>query len=355
MTIYWLFFAFVAVMALAYGDRGDAVGVSLAHRFALLGFLMSYVALAGLRFEIGGDWVAYDEMFIAAQASSLTEAMGLSDPGFGLLLWLSAQVGGGIYLVDAICAWLLGYGIIRLALSTRDPWLAVVIALPYLLIVVGMGYVRQAAAMGLIMLAVDSLSQARRGRTIVYLALAASFHSTASVMFPLFGYAMTQRYRAFALVTAIVGTVAFAAVLLPRLNNFEVGYLDSAYDSRGATVRLAMNVLPALILVANYKRFVRDSLSRAVWIGTAAASVIALIALQLSPSSTAVDRVGLYFAMIQVLVFGSIIQLLAIGPRMRLPVRVGVVMLAAGTQLAFLVFGTHAESWVPYKSILQFL
>ncbi len=355
MTTYWLLFAFAALMALASRDQGSDGFVPLGQRLGLLAFLVAYALVAGLRFEIGGDWLSYEDMYSVAQTSSLSESAALTDPVFGLLLWLSAKAGGGVYLVNGVCAWILGYGVMRIALRTRDPWLAVLIALPYLLIVVGMGYIRQAAAMGMIMLAVDSLGRSQRGRTIVYLLVAAGFHSTASIVFPLFGYAMTQRYRVVALILAVLGTIAFGAILLPRLNDFEAGYLDSEYDSSGATVRLAMNVLPAFILFVSFRRFVGDPLSRALWFGTAVASVLAIVALQFSPSSTAVDRIGLYLAMIQVMVFGNIIQLLGVNQTLRIPVRLMVVALAAAIQLVFLVFGTHAAAWVPYKSILTLL
>ena len=87
--------------------------------------------------------------------------MGLTDPFFGIINWVSAQFDLGVYLPNGIACLLLGYGTVRAAQLTRDPWLGVLIAVPYLLIVVGMGYVRQGAAIGMILIAIATLDRAR--------------------------------------------------------------------------------------------------------------------------------------------------------------------------------------------------
>ena len=268
---------------------------------------------------------------------------------------MSAQLGTGVYGVNAVCAVILGYGVARVALATREPWLGILIAIPYLLIVVGLGYVRQGAAIGFILLAVDALGRGNRVRVFWYLALAAGFHSTAAVVFPLFGFAMTRRYKALALVLGMVGVAALFAVLAPRFAEFETGYINAEYESGGALVRLLMSLFPSLFLLARWKSFAMESRARTIWLGLAVANLVAAVALILSPSSTAVDRMALYFSVVQIVVAASSAQLIGAKVPVTMLVRLFWIGLAAAIQVVFLVYATHAYGWVPYKSVLQFL
>ena len=74
--------------------------------------------------------------------------------------------------------------------------------------------------------------------------------------------------------------------------------------------------------------------------------------LLLITSSTAVDRVSLYFSVIQLVFFANISQLLRFSGRMELFGRLLVAGTAVAVQLVWLVFATHADSWVPYKTIV---
>ena len=150
MFIYWLLFAIPAGMALAYPVQNQRYGHGAAQAAAMLAFMVFYVMLGALRFEVGGDWDTYDAMFIDIKSEALSYAMTSTDPLYGALNWISALLGTGIYLVNGVCCALLGFGTISASMRFREPWLAVLIAVPYLLIVVGLGYVRQGAAIGLI-------------------------------------------------------------------------------------------------------------------------------------------------------------------------------------------------------------
>ncbi len=354
MTVYWLLFAFAALMALAYPNRDHRIPVTLGQYLALVGFLVAYVLVATLRYNIGGDWQTYDAMYDSIRVDTFYEAMGDTDPAFGIVMWVAGQFDLGIYYVNGFCAFLIGLGVIRAAQGTREPWLGVLIAVPYLLIVVGMGYIRQGAAIGMILLAIDALRRGNRGRTIAFLALAAGFHSTASVVFPLFGYAMSQRRKVLALALSIIGVAVFIAVLAPRLTEFETGYINAEYESGGALTRLLMSLLPSLLLLVRRRAFIDSPRTRTIWLGLAIANCCAAVALVLSPSSTAVDRMALYFSVIQILVMGDIADLANVRMPATMLMRILVIALAASIQSVFLIFASHAFAWVPYQSVLQF-
>lgn len=353
MTIYWLLFAFAAVMALTFPVSADHQRIGPIQSLAFVGFLSAYVLVAGLRDEIGGDWITYADMLDEVSHLSLLGAMGYTDPAFGAILWSSSRLGLGVYLANGICAALLAYGTLRISLTTREPWMGILIAVPYLFIVVGMGYVRQAAAIGTIMIAIGSLNEVRRVRTIVTMALAAALHSTASVTFPLVVQGLVARRRVLATALLAFGIAAFLLVISLRFSRFESGYLDSEYDSSGALARILMTALPSMLLLARWRYFPYTGLARRVWLLFAIAGALTPLALWLSPSSTAVDRVTLYFAPVQVIVFGSLRELLGLSTGTTYFLRMMGVALAALVQTVWLLLATNADFWVPYHSVLD--
>ena len=350
MTVYWLLFGAVAIMALLFplDDRRDRLGAT--QSLAIIGFVVAYVLLASLRDQIGGDWEEYQAMYDAARQDPLREAITATDPVFGLLLWLSGRVQLGIYPVNGICAALMAIGTVRVAQTTREPWLAILMAVPYLLIVVGMGYVRQAGAIGMVMIAIGTIGREARVLTLGKLALAIGLHSTSAIVLPLFGAGLAMRRRWLAVLIGALGAAVFLAILSLRIDELQRGYLDQAYESSGASVRLLMNVLPSLLL-ARWRDFSVAGGARIIWLGYAGASLLAFAALLISPSSTAVDRVGLYFAPVQLIVAGNINDLLRMPRAGMFLTRTAAIAVAALVQLVWLVLATDAPYWVPYHSI----
>jgi EpsG family len=353
MLPYWLLFAFPALMAIVYPNNRARLRSDAAQSIGYVVFILSYVLLAGLRYEIGGDWETYNLIYDDIRTDTLSYALTNYDPLFSLVAWLSAKFGTGIYLVNAICAYLLVYGVVRVSMRFREPWLALTMSVPYLLIVVGMGYVRQGAAIGMILTAIASFDQARPLRTVGFLIVAMGFHSTAIVAFPLFSYALAARYKAFAVIFAIIAAYGWIAFVAPRLNTFEVGYIDTEYESSGAFTRILMNVIPSALILLRWRHFGASERVRSVWVLVASANMAALAALYLSPSSTAVDRVALFFSPVQMAVLGEFRDLVPTGERGVMLVRLLLVAIAASVQVVWLVYATHAAYWVPYNSILQ--
>ncbi len=351
MILYWLLFGFAATMAMLFTRDPESTRLGAGHSLAMIGFVLFYTVLATLRFEIGGDWETYDGMYEFARQSTLAETAAITDPLFALILWLSAKAGIGIYAANGVCAFLIVVGTVRLALTTREPWLAIVASVPYLLIVVGMGYVRQAGAIGMVMLAIASIDGARRAGALPRLAAAAMLH-VSSVVTALFFLPVLLRGARLpvAIVSAVLAAVA-AYLLTSRLGFYQAGYLDQGYDSGGATVRVMMNVVPSLLLLARWKHFSVQGGARIIWLGFALANVAAMVALLLSPSSTAVDRIALYFAPVQLVVFGSLIDLLGVKRGGILPVRALAVGVAASVQVVWLTLATFSYLWVPYRSV----
>lgn len=355
MLIYWLFLAFPAAFALAYPVHEQRGWLTLGQQLGLWLLLTLYTLMSLLRYEIGGDWNAYEDMYQQARSATLIGAFSISDPLFSFVTWIGALLGLGQYFANAVCSFILCYGIIRVAARLREPWLGIVTAVPYLMIVVGMGYVRQAAAIGLVLCAIASMERERPLRAGLQLVAAYLFHSTSIVTLPLFAFSFANRNNLRLLIIATAGLFGFYTLASAQLSQFEYGYIEQEYQSGGTLPRLAISLVCSLILLARWRTFQAPARTRTIWLGLAGANIAAFIALAGISSSTVIDRLSLYFSIIQIFVFGNVSELVVRNGRPNILLRIMVIAIAIGVQLIWLVFATHAGSWVPYKSVLTYL
>ena len=354
MLIYWLLFAYPAVLALAYPTQQlPGRQTSAAQKLALWGFVIFYTLLAGLRQDVGGDWINYVVIYDDLKLDSLSYALSATDPLYGLLNWISAQLDADIYLVNGICALVLVWGVVSATTKFNEPWLAIAMAVPYLLIVVGLGYVRQGAAIGMLLLAVSAFERGRIVSTIIMLFTAVGFHSTAVMVFPLFAWAMARRHPILAVLFLGLSIATYFVIVVPRIEQFDAGYIQTEYDSTGATPRVLMSAIPSLLILLRWRHFGQGMRSQTVWVSMAMAGVIALIALPLSPSSTAVDRAALFFSPVQMAAFGEFRPLTSLSNRAPLIYRSALIALAGFVQVVWLVYATNAPFWVPYHSLFE--
>lgn len=354
MLIYWLLFAYPAILALAYpAQPGNSNSPGAAQRLALFGFVLFYTLLAGLRQDVGGDWINYETIYYDIRYDTVTHALRATDPLYGLANWIAAQLDLGVYFVNAICGLVLAWGVVASTRKFSEPWLAITISVPYLLIVVGLGYVRQGAAIGMLLLAISSFERGRINATVVQLFLAVGFHSTAVLAFPLFAWAIARRHKILAVMFLGLSIITYLVFVAPRIAQFDAGYLQAEYESSGATTRVLMTAIPAVLVLLRWRGFAANLRARTVWVSMAMAGIVAFIALALSPSSTAVDRAALFFSPLQMAVFGEFRSLTDISNRAPLIYRSALIVLAAIVQVVWLVFATNAPFWVPYHSVFE--
>lgn len=344
MWPYWLIYltlAFPAMMA------RHPVNEKRLFVWLVTGLLL--VLFIGFRHEVGGDWSNYLGHFFVADYFSFTETIFRSDPGYALLNWLAAEQGFEIYTVNLICAVIFTTGLIAFALRQPYPWLALTVAFPYLVMVLGMGYTRQGVALGFIFLSLNALEFHQFKRYLMYIALATLFHKTALIMIPLgfFIWGKGWAFRAIAVVVAAY--VLFDALVAQSTGDLWRNYVDSQMLSQGAQIRVLMNLVPSLILLAYWKTWRKVFPNYWFWFWIAAGSILAVAFVGLA--STAVDRIALYFIPIQLVVFSRLPFLLRkqISPA---TITTGIVLGYALVLFVWLNYATHARYWIPYQNML---
>jgi hypothetical protein len=307
------------------------------------------VLMIGLRYEVGGDWFQYLDMLDSYTDSQLSNQYAFQDPAFVLLNLMAVKTGLGIYFVNVISAIFFSWGLIVFCRAQPRPWLALAVAVPYLITVAAMGYTRQGVAIGIAMVAMTALGQGGILRFVLWIALAATFHKSAIILLPMAVLANSKR-RIFTLLwVGITSIVLFALMVQEALNFLMGGYIEDAMQSSGASIRIAMNAMPAALFLIFRKRFQLSTEQRSFWSWMAWSALLLVILLAVSPSSTAVDRIALYWIPLQLFVLSRLPNALGRRDGKNLLWVLVVIGYSAAVHFVWLFFADTAFAWLPYQ------
>ena len=316
--------------------------------------LFLLVFMIGLRHEVGGDWVTYLEYIESNANHSLSDVFLLVDPGFALVNWIAEKIGGGIYFANTVCASFFAWGLVTLCRNQPRAWLAMTVAVPYLVIVVAMGYTRQSVAIGFFMLGLVSLFDRRIIRFVIFIFLATTFHLSAAVLMPLAILSIRKSKALMFLGLLLLSILLYLFFVEEMVTHYRKAFLEAKYDSSGALIRLSMGVIAGGLFLFFRHRFQVPQEQKQLWMALALAAFISLAVLAVSPSSAAVDRLGLYLIPLQVFVFSRLPEVIGhCSGHGNSYVVLGVVSASALVQFIWLFFATHAWAWMPYQFYLN--
>jgi hypothetical protein len=225
----------------------------------------------------------------------------------------------------------------------------VAVAVPYLVIVVAMGYTRQGVAIGFILAGLSVTDSKSLGRFAIYIAFAAVFHKSAVIVLPI--VALAARQQRLVTVGILVATAAllYSLFVQDNIDKLMTNYVDAAYESQGAIIRVAMNLPPALVFLAAQSRFNLPEQQRLIWRNFAIAALLAAFLLLLTDATAAVDRLALYLIPLQMLVLARLPHALAGRRAGNGQIVFAVIAYSAAIQFVWLNFAYHAGFWLPYQ------
>jgi hypothetical protein len=248
MLIYWLLFLIPAAYVVntrvkpgysTSGYQSQRFTVAWAALFIFLTLVIGY------RYEVGGDWGAYLRHLREARYHTVASIITEDDPAYRLLNLLAFKQGWGIAGVNLISAFLFSIGLITFCRNLSRPWLGVAVAIPYLVIVVAMGYTRQGVALGLAMLGLVALARRENRWFVFWVICAATFHKSAVLLLPIAALAATRNRYWTSLWIGVVSLVAYYIFLDESVDTLYANYIAAQYESQGAIIRAAMNLVPA--------------------------------------------------------------------------------------------------------------
>ena len=305
--------------------------------------------MIGLRNEVGGDWRTYKEQLEKLAFDPDIESVIKQDYAYYLINIISIKTDLGVYLLNLISAIIFSYSLIYFCRNQPRPWLSLVVAVPYLIIVVAMGYTRQSVALGIIMVSFVSLTKGNYYKFIILVALAATFHKSAIIVTP-FALFLFRSNRIAKLLILIISMLLFFIVFLQEYYTTLIeAYIDSNYQSSGAEIRILMNLLPSIILILLNKKFNLTREEYIFWNWMAFFSFIFLIILQFMPSSTAIDRLALYWIPIQIFVLNRIPNIFKNSFINSLSATLAVNLYSLLVLITWLNFAATSFAWLPYR------
>ena len=317
-----------------------------------LSFFLYYIILTlmiGLRHEVGGDWRTYLEGLEKLEIDPEAESIIRQDYAYYIINILSIHSNLGVYFLNTVSSVIFSYCLIYFCLNQNRPWLTMVVAVPYLIIVVAMGYTRQSVALGIIMCSIVNLTNGKYYKFLFLVAIAAAFHKSAVVILP-FSLFLFSKKNKFTLITFIMSFILFFLVFLQEYyNTFYEAYIVSEYQSSGAEIRVIMNLIPSTIFLFLYKKFDLTNHSKKFWYWVSLFSFAFLILLQFMPSSTAIDRIALYWIPVQLYVFGSLPYLYRKAKYGSMISTLFVNFYSFMIMIVWLNFAVTAFAWLPYQ------
>ena len=348
MLPYWLMFSVPAFASVFERPRYAPLRRGKAELVALTALIICL--FVGLRYEVGSDWTAYWAQFVRASIIPISAVPMAGDPGYVLLNWLAGRLGADIWLVNLVSAAVFSWGLFSFVKVQSRPLLSLAIAIPYLVIVVSMGYTRQGVAIGLAMRGFVALGEGGSNlRFVLWVVAAATFHKSATLLIPMVAL-IEQRGRLWAVLWVAGATVlAYFTLLESSVDRLVYTYLEREYDSGGTAVRLAMNAVPALLLLLFRNRFVMRRFEKRLWLTLAWIALALIPAFILSPSSTAVDRMALYVLPLQIAVLSRVPDAFARSQQTAQFLNLLVVLYSASIQFVWLNYAAHAGDWLPYR------
>lgn len=345
----YIFLLVIAVWMALINNRPQSVVVEkIRPGFAWLFFYVFIVLMIGFRQEVGGDWWAYLEDVEYMRGEPVETIIG-GDPAFELLNWIGANIGGGVYFTNLISAAIFSWGLFAFCRTQPRPWLALLIAIPYLVTVVSMVYPRQSVAIGLAMLAIVHLTNGRSAYFFSIVFIAALFHKSAIILTLLVIFIDTQRLWIKIIALALFALCLLVLQLLGTYDYLYSNYVVTQYEATGASIRIIMNVIPALLFLAFEKRFLLTKSMDIFWKWMSWLVLLFIPLLIFFPSSNVIDRLALYMIPLQLVVISRIPDAFGVSGHSKFLWIFLIMIYSASIMFGWLLFSDTASYSLPYR------
>lgn len=342
MIVYWVIFLSVAMASAIAMNQPKEKQIAALWFFGFCCFVM-----VGFRWQVGCDWGSYALKILQAKmiySWGEWEAVA-HDVGYAFLnIWV-ADSGGSIVAVNTVTALITMVALVVFCKRQPNPLLALAIAVPYVVIVFYQGYTRQALAFGFELFALVVLAKSQNARFVLLILFAATFHKTAFILLPLAALASSRnKWWSYSWV-GVTFLAAFFFFMQERQDVLWNNYVVADMQSSGGGIRIAMNVIPALLLLWFKDRIAFNSEEdKKLWFWMAVLSLACVPLVMLS--STATDRIALYLMPIQLFMLSRLPDLF---PLHKPKIYMAILAYYFLVQFVWLNYATHAGCWLPYK------
>ena len=153
----------------------------LERRQAYYIILVILFIFSALRYEVGCDWVPYQNIFLKAADYRISEVLFSREPFFWLILIFLHEINFTYFFVNIASSFLFFIGVHALARRQPDPLAFLVLLFPILIINMPMSGIRQGAAIGILCIALLALIDKRPIKFLIWILISSGFHTSALI------------------------------------------------------------------------------------------------------------------------------------------------------------------------------
>lgn len=346
MVIYWFFWFFLSSMSFVKKNIYTKIF------FLIFSFVLFF--FIGFRYEVGGDWWNYLNIYENYKYLKINDVLMGGDVGYNILNLLSQYLNlEDTILVNAICGFLVVFFIFKLALKFQNYWLVYLVYFPYHFLVVSMGYTRQSVAIAVVTFALYCLLERKFYYFTVLTLFAFLFHRSAILVllfFPIvlfFNY-KNKVYYYFYLIVSFLTIVFLLKISLESESNMYLSSTDEI-NSKGFLVRWSYHLIPIFIYLKFKHLFVNN-------IAKYLLDYMFLLILFLFPLgvvfSTLADRFNLYLIFFDIYVICY--ALMKLNKKYSQIILVILIIFYTLQIYIWMFYGEWAaRAWVPYQNYIS--
>ncbi|MBP1491304.1 MULTISPECIES: EpsG family protein [Acinetobacter calcoaceticus/baumannii complex] len=347
MAFYYTIWFLISILSIFYSTKPEA-------KVIFIIFLVFLCLMTGFRYEVGGDWENYLNIYDYFKGIDIAEALTITEPGYALLNYFSQVLNfKNIVFVNAICSILFYSFFYKFSKKVENYWIPVLLAFPYLILVVSMGYTRQSVAIAFVSFAVVYGLEKNIIKFFIFSLLAILFHKSAIIVFMFLPLLLNLKYFSstwffsfyslFSFLT-MSGLVYYSSLSGDNIYTNQ----NSEVSSAGAIFRVVVHFL-ALFFYLLYRKKIVNSFNN-YRIFDYMSLLIIFVFLLAIPFSTLADRFNLYLIIFDILVFSYLFSNISVNSR---KIMVLIVIFFNSLMLyIWLNFGAWSHAWLPYQNYL---
>lgn len=356
MFAYWLLLSLFAFAALHENYK-----IKIKINFFNLGISLYFwvfilTLFIGFRDNIGTDWIPYMRLFAKISELSLEEVFSnkshSENISYSVLMWLSYKLNLGIYGINLLLGFIFSLSLIIFCNNFPRPYLGLLVSFPFIILVVGMGFGRQGVALAFLMIALLNLFNNKKFMFALMILIGATFHQSVIIFLPFL--ILSFNYNKFAFI--ILSIILFPIIYIFYFQNYFYEminlYVVSNYESKGAFIRLLLNMIPSLFFILFKNQFKINNTERSTWLIFSVLNIILFILYFFVSGSAALDRISIYLTPIQILVFTYLPEILSKKRYLSKFIVFCIVFLYFTILYVWINFSINSVNWTPYKNIL---
>lgn len=269
--------------------------------------ILALFLFSAFRYQVGCDWIAYENMFLYATGLDWKEALISREPIFWMILKLLHKINLTYPYINIVSSIIFFIGVHVLARRQPDPLGFLVLMFPFLIINMPMSGIRQGAAIGLLCIAIVAFIDRRPLSFLIWIILATGIHTSAIIFIILLPFASGRfNNTRLAIVALLVLPTAIFFYFLESTQWALKTYVGSGREAYGAAFRVAFLSLSGVYFFLCLKNKWFRTFPKDYSIVSLGSMGMVMIAILIPISSIIGDRVGYYLIPIQAMIFARI-------------------------------------------------